>query len=65
MIKVYVNYRKEATIFLPTKEAFDRLVDVACKTYNCGIYRRWENDGMTYFDCGRSVYAVKSEELLQ
>lgn len=34
-------------------------VRVEATENNYGMYRYWEMDGVTYFDCGPTVYTVK------
>ena len=49
-------------IEIDTMEDVMELVTRKATKYNFGMYRSWESDGVMYFDCGPTVYAVKKIE---
>lgn len=59
MYKVYKW--NEFLMLIETWNDVMKFVGFHAQEDNCGIFRHWEIDGATYFDCGPITYKVVEE----
>jgi len=56
---VYSQFTKQLVKKGVSKEDVDKFIDNQARDLNYGFLRYWTEDGVTYYDCGPIVYAVK------
>jgi len=59
MVTIWNNYTKNLVLVVDNFEDAKSFCGRMARKLNYGIYRYWEQDGVSYFDCGPRTYKVK------
>lgn len=58
--EIYVNNPKT---LLMTLDEVHRFTGAIARKFNCGLIRRWSQDGYDYYDCGPRSFKVRAVKI--
>lgn len=56
---VYENYTGEVVLMGVPYTQVQKFISVAAQEMNYGLYRYWQHDDETFYDCGPRTYVVR------
>lgn len=59
---IHALYTDEVLMSNLTKEEVEKFIVHEANSLNYGLYRYWQRDGKTFYDCGPLIYVVKVAE---